>query len=40
MSDAVIDGDESTKALDYIEKMGISFHKKERKLSTLFDIPE
>ena len=38
MSDAVIDGDESNKAMDYIAKMGISFHKKERKLTPLLEF--
>ena len=37
LSDVVIDGDESTRAMDYISEMGISFHKKERKFTSLFD---
>lgn len=40
MSDAVIDGDESTKAMDYISEMGISFHKKGRNLASLFKLPD
>lgn len=40
MSDAVIDGDESAKAMDYISEMGISFHKKGRNLASLFKLPD
>ena len=40
LSDVVIDGDESVKAMNYITEMGITFNKKEKKLTSLFDIPE